>query len=256
MRFGILKEYEKELIREHRIQVRMLKPGVSLSEEEKVSTGKVRTYLLLAGLGVLLLGSAALLSFTDRELPENLALASVIILSFALLFRFRYTDRIKKRRESIEDDYSVIVMSLAGLMIAGYSVRNAWHKLAEDYVISQKGLSKREQRKRMRYAYEELVLTDRRIQHGEAEIEAYREYARILGVREYLRLSELLEQFVRTGRRDVYELWSREHNQALMERKNRMSEKAAKRESALALPMVILLGMIMAMIMVPALMSF
>ena len=190
------------------------------------------------------------------DVPETLAFLAVIALAAAVYFRFRSQDQLKKRQESIDEDYSVIVMSLSGLMISGYTVRNAWHKLAEDYNASRAGMTEKQKQKSIRYAYEELVLADRKILFGASEIEAYREYAKLMGSRQYLRLSELLEQFVRTGRRDVYDLWNREHTQALEERKNRMSAKAAKTETGLTLPMVLLLGMIMLMILVPTMMNF
>ena len=251
-----LKEYHENLQEEQRRSLRILNPGLSLKAEEEAGQKAVRRYLFAGAFGIALLLISMFLSFRKVSFSEELSLLGIMVIAFAVFLRFRLSDRIRKRRESIEDDYPLLVMSLAGLMISGYNVQNAWHRLAEDYSASMKGLSVREYRKRMRYAYEELVLTDRKIRRGESEIEAYREYARIMGSRQYLRLSELLEQFVRTGRSDVYELWNLEHTQALTEKKNRMSEKASRRESALVLPMVILLGMIMAMILVPAMMSF
>ena len=65
-------------------------------------------------------------------------------------------------------DYAQIVSKLVLLMGAGAAVRTAWELIVRDYQ------RKREQGEQpLRYAYEEMALTNREMQNGIAEIKAY-----------------------------------------------------------------------------------
>jgi 1,4-dihydroxy-2-naphthoate octaprenyltransferase len=74
-------------------------------------------------------------------------------------------------------------------------------------------------------------------------------------MQQYLKLSGLLEQNRRTGTKNLRDIFQTEMADALEQRKNlalRLGEEAGTR---LLIPLFLMLGIVMVMIMVPAMMS-
>ena len=68
-------------------------------------------------------------------------------------------------------DYAQIVSKLVLLMQAGLTVRNAWEQMVWDY----RKKCERDPDK-IRYAYEEMMLTSREMRNGVAEVKAYENF--------------------------------------------------------------------------------
>lgn len=156
----------------------------------------------------------------------------------------------KKREQELLLDYAELVSKLMIFTGAGMNVRNAWGRMVADYETALK-----QGRTGRRAAYEEMQQTYYQVRNGMSESSAYREFGRRCRLQPYLKLSSLLEQNRRSGTKDLRTILEMELADAFEMRKNlarRMGEEAGTR---LLLPLFLMLGIIMVMIMVPAMMT-
>ena len=156
----------------------------------------------------------------------------------------------QKRQRELLLDYADLLSKLMVLICAGLTVRNAWERMVKDYewALDQK-------KQRSRAAYEEMRYTYYQMQSGMAEGDAYREFGRRCRLQSYLKLSGLLEQNRRSGTKNMRAILETEMTDALEQRKNlarRLGEEAGTR---LLMPLFLMLGIVMVMIMVPAMMT-
>lgn len=156
----------------------------------------------------------------------------------------------KQREQELLLDYAELVSKLIVFIGAGMTVRNAWARMVHDY---ETGVKQGKIRKRA--AYEEMRRTGSQMQNGMSEGSAYQEFGRRCRLQPYLKLSGLLEQNRRAGNKNLREILETELADAFELRKNlarRMGEEAGTK---LLLPLFLMLGIVMVMIMVPAMMT-
>ena len=154
--------------------------------------------------------------------------------------------QVADRNEQLKLDYPEIVSSLALLIGAGMTVPNAWQRVAKDYRI------KKQETGRKRYAYEEMLLTIYEMESGVAQTKAYERFGRRCKVQCYNRLATMLSQNVRKGATNLAVLLREEAVYAFEERKHTARRLGEKAGTKLLMPMMMILGMIMVVIMVPA----
>ena len=154
--------------------------------------------------------------------------------------------QVADRNEQLKLDYPEIVSSLALLIGAGMTVPNAWQRVAKDY------RTKKQETGRTRYAYEEILLTIYEMESGVAQTKAYERFGRRCRVQSYNRLATMLSQNVRKGATNLAVLLREEAAYAFEERKHTARRLGEKAGTKLLAPMMMLLGMIMVVIMVPA----
>jgi len=150
------------------------------------------------------------------------------------------------RKEQMCIDYPEIVSSLALLIGAGMTVPNAWNKIARDYKQRCEDGGKK------RYAYEEMLLTIYEMKSGVVQAEAYERFGRRCRIPRYNKLSTMLSQNIRKGAANLPLLLKEEATEAFEERKHSARELGEKAGTKLLIPMMMLLGMTMVIIMVPA----
>lgn len=166
-------------------------------------------------------------------------------------------DKVDKRNRQMLLDYPEIINKFKLFVGAGMSISNAWYKIAKDYkekvncenVNKEKGIRKR-------YAYEEIMITYNEIMVGIPEITAYERFGKRVKLLPYLRFSSFIAQNVKKGTKDFLVQLELEASQAFEERKElakRMGEEAGTK---LLAPMMIMLVIVLAIIMVPAFLSF
>jgi len=177
-----------------------------------------------------------------------LLLFATPMLAIAIYFG---TDRdLKKqvadRNEQLKLDYPEIVSSLALLIGAGMTVPNAWQRVVKDY------RAKKQETGKTRYAYEEMLLTIYEMESGTTQTKAYERFGRRCRVQSYNRLATMLSQNVRKGAANLAMLLREEAVYAFEERKHTARRLGEKAGTKLLVPMMMLLGMIMVVIMVPA----
>lgn len=153
-----------------------------------------------------------------------------------------------KRREQMLMDYPGLIMKFTLLVQAGLTARKAFQKIALDY-------GKREDGKK-REAYEEIRVACYEMDSGISEAEAYRRFGERCGQVKYKTLSTLLIQNIQKGSRYLADLLEKESVEAWEERKRKARVLGDTAATKLLLPMVLMLLVVMAVIMLPACLSF
>lgn len=154
--------------------------------------------------------------------------------------------QVEDREEQMRLDYPEIVSSLALLIGAGMTVPNAWGKIARDYK------DRKEENGRKKYAYEEMLLTVYEMESGVTQANAYERFGRRCRIPSYNKLSTMLSQNIRKGAANLPVLLREEAADAFEERKHMARKLGEKAGTKLLLPMMMLLGITMLIIMVPA----
>lgn len=159
-------------------------------------------------------------------------------------------EREKRRERELLLDYAELLSKLMVLIGAGMTVRGAWERMVSDYEAAV-----RAGRQRRRAAYEEMGQTWHQLQSGMPEGAAYREFGKRCRLQPYLKLSSLLEQNRKTGTKNLREILRIEMANAFEQRKNLARRLGEEAGTKLLLPLFLMLGIVMVMIMVPAMMT-
>ncbi|MGB8452711.1 MAG: hypothetical protein WCD89_10285 [Anaerocolumna sp.] len=168
------------------------------------------------------------------------------IILYILMDRDIY-GKVEKRNREMLLDYPEIINKFTLLVGAGMSLSNAWCKLSKDY--KDKGVKKR-------YAYEEMVITYGELMVGTSETTAYERFGRRVKLIPYLRFSSLLAQNVKKGSAGLLSQLELEASEAFEERKELAKRIGEEARTKLLGPMMFMLIIVLAVIMVPAFLSF
>ena len=189
-----------------------------------------------------------------REKKENyFALPFLgIFLAFLLVIREREAEKVREKRREKELllDYAELVSKLMILVGAGMTIRSAWERMVKDYEHARE-MGKQKQQA----AGEEMCRTYYQLVNGMPEGTAYREFGRRCKLQPYLKLSSVLEQNRKAGTKNLRAILRTEMEDAFEMRKNlarRMGEEAGTK---LLAPLFLMLGIVMVMIMAPAMMT-
>ena len=98
--------------------------------------------------------------------------------------------------------------------------------------------------------------TDCNMQAGISEAMAYEQFGRRCNTREYMKLASLLQTNIKKGTRELRRLLENEAYDAFEKRKNMAKIKGEEATTRLLMPMLLMLVIVMAVIMVPAVTSF
>jgi hypothetical protein len=172
-----------------------------------------------------------------------------------VLLRFVMAERKKNEKKSRQDqmqlDYADVVCKLLILMGSGMTLKQAWGRIAAQYA------DKRQKSQiEKHYIYEEMLLTCNAIQDGESESVAYRKFADRIELGSYQRLVRILIQNMHTGSKGLCRLLEQESQNALEERKALARKLGEEAGTKMLLPLMMMLGIVIAIIMVPAMLSF
>ena len=157
--------------------------------------------------------------------------------------------QVQNREEQMRMDFPEIVSALALLTGAGMTVPNAFRKIAWDYKRRREQGGKNVPK---RYAYEEMLLAVYEMESGAAQTEAYEHFGRRCRIPDYTKLSMLLAQNIRKGAANLPLILREEAADAFEERKHTARKLGEKAGTKLLVPMMMMLGVTMVIIMVPA----
>ena len=149
-----------------------------------------------------------------------------------------------KKRQLMEKEYPAIISKLTLYLGAGMNIKSAWEKIAE----STEG-------KNVNPVYGEMLFTCREMESGIAEAEAYARFGKRIRQQCYVRFSTLLVQNLKKGNAALLLLLRQEALAAMEEHASLIKKAGEESATKLLLPMVMLMGMVMVLIMVPAFMS-
>ena len=171
------------------------------------------------------------------------AAASVLVLKG----REKQQDQIR-RQEALLMDYPELVMKFTMLVQAGMTVRKTFQKMAADYQRQKPSVP--------RPAYEEILTVCHEMDGGVSESEAYYRFGERCGQIKYKTFATLLEQNLHKGSRQLVQLLEKESLQAWEDRKRKARVLGEAAATKLLLPMILMMGVVMALVMVPAVLSF
>ncbi|MCR5746748.1 MAG: hypothetical protein K6G03_03485 [Lachnospiraceae bacterium] len=158
------------------------------------------------------------------------------------------TKEVVKREREMLLDYPEIVSKLTLLIGAGMTTRGAFEKIVTDYKVHTG--SKRS------FAREEMLVTLYRMKSGVSETEAYLDFGKRCAIRRYVKLGALLAQNIKKGSAGLLPELEREIREAFEERKAEARKSGEIASTKLLFPMILMLGVVMFIIIVPAFMSF
>ncbi len=191
--------------------------------------------------------------YTANE-QENRSWIFLLPLGLALFLAARYRngrkEQLKVREKELLLDYPELVSKFTVLLQAGISVRNVWERMVREYEEGRAG------GERPRYVYEEMCFTWNQLENGMYESRAYGEFGRRCGLHVYMKFGTLLEQNLRQGTTELAVRMKEEADSAFEERKNLAKRLGEEAETKLMLPMFMMLFVVLAVVMVPAFLSF
>ncbi len=192
-------------------------------------------------------------AFSKKSLSPYtvLGLTAVLALVLAFLPRSKEKAELKRRDEELAFSYAKAVTGLTAYIGAGMSIRMAWQRMVETY-REEVAKHKRERE----YVYEEMLLSANEMASGVSEEEAYVRFGRRLGQHRYLKLGNLLSQNLRQGISGLGKALEAESSEALEERKQLAIKKGEEAGTKLLAPMMIMLGIVLLVLVVPAFMMF
>ncbi|MEE1008225.1 MAG: type II secretion system F family protein [Agathobacter sp.] len=183
-----------------------------------------------------------------RHLVIKIFIFEVVIIILLKLMKLEQAkEEFKKRQESLKLDYSDIVSKISILMGAGMSIKQAWDTIANRYLKN-----KEEEGRRIRPAYEEMLITSYEIADGESERVAYQRFGERTRLSEYHRFARILVQSIQKGSNGVCETLEKEACEAFEQRKAYAKKLGEEASTKMLMPMMIMLAIVMAVIMVPA----
>lgn len=156
----------------------------------------------------------------------------------------------KKRKEQLELAYPGLVSKIQLMTGAGLSIRNVFRRLTE--------ICRREKRegRPVNPAMEEIARTWQEMENGVLEQDAYEHLGERCNLPVYRELALLLEQNRKRGGAKLNEILEQEARSAFETRKRTARAEGEKASIRLLLPMGIMLVIVMALILVPAFLSF
>lgn len=159
----------------------------------------------------------------------------------------------EKKEEELLREYPEIISRLSLYIQSGMTSKKAVGKMVSDY---EKIRIKTEKKGVRKFGYEELRITYYEMQSGVSEHLAYKNLGERTGLTEYKKLSAILVQQLEKGSRSFLNNLQQETKEAFEKRKRNAKEAGEKAGTKLLLPMGILLMITLAVIMMPAFLSF
>ncbi len=158
--------------------------------------------------------------------------------------------QLQERQKQLRDAYPGILHKLELYLGAGLTTRGAFVRIAEEY------LQKRKEGKVPHPAYEEILHTYRELGLGMVETKVYERFGNRCGTQEYVRLGALLAQNVKKGSKGLANRLREEAEEARKEQMQHSRQLGEEASTKLLVPMVMMLGIVMVLIMIPAFGSF
>lgn len=192
-------------------------------------------------------------SYAENVESNGSAILGLGIVIAVVIWIFYDKDLDSKRKKhdvQMMADYPDLVNKFTLLLGAGMTVGGAWEKIACEY------LEKKDKGKiKTRYAYEEWCMAWYEMQNGITEVNALEHFGKRIQLLPYLKFSSLLSQNLMKGSKGLLELLEYEALDAFEERKQMTKRLAEEASTKLLAPMMAMLGLVMVIIMVPAMMA-
>ena len=185
----------------------------------------------------------------DSTAGVLLLLGGVVIVLLFARDKENYAKDLEKRKEELTTDYPVFVHKVVLLLGAGMTPKAVWYRMISDYNKRRKKGGKKQ------YVYEEMIVTANEMSQGVAEVAAYENFGRRCQTSSYLKFSSILIASVKTGAKGMGRMLTDAGEEAMLIRRENARRLGEEAGTKLLFPMIILMGVVMCMIMVPAFMT-
>ena len=183
----------------------------------------------------------------ENPFTTVLALALIAAVLVYLEMDSRVHTRAEERKNQLMLDYPDLMWKMTMLLGAGLTIKGTFTRMAKQYY---------KDRRKLRYVYEEVLYTCREMESGVSEAEAYERFGRRCGLPEYIRLGSVLSQNLKKGTRGLTSLLEEEAVSSMTDRKNNARKLGERAGTKLLFPMILMLGIEMVILMVPAFLAF
>lgn len=223
--------------------VELLKEFIKISVEEQNKDTESKTITLPDEIG------GIKLSYPVKK--DNTRLVVLVLIGgvMAVVVVFGRDYEVKKRaiklRGAMEREYPHIVAKLTLLMKGGMNITRAWRKLASDGGGDEYG---------NKNIYELMGMSVKEMDSGVSVCESMRNFAIKTQCEPYIRLSTYINQNINKGTGVILDILELEMLKATTERKNAILRAGEKAGTKMIFPMILLLIIVLAITIIPALM--
>lgn len=190
--------------------------------------------------------------FEKKE--ETSLLIFLLIITAGILASYSKDQEIhrslRKRERELALDYPLVISKMTLFLGAGMSIRNIFYRLGEEYK------EKRRKGGAKRYVYEEILLVCRELDSGISETAACADFGKRCRSRQYSKLSALLTANLTKGNGALLKALQEEAEHSFEERRGIARQMGEEAGTRLLLPMLMMLGITLVIIMIPAYFSF
>lgn len=191
------------------------------------------------------------LTYKDRD-GMNYSILWILGVVIAALLYIRDIVNVRtvmeQRTKQYMEDYPEIVSKFMILIGAGISVRGAWEIIVNDYIHRDNP--------EIRVAYQGMEAALSKLRTGMSETKVLKDFGRETGQKQYMKLVGLLEQNKKSGSAGLKQALSLEAISAWEERLSLARRQGEEASTKLLGPLFIMLGIVMFMIIAPAMMTF
>lgn len=194
------------------------------------------------------------LHWSAKKESITLSILALEMIALVMLVAAQHQKKEREEKElarNLELDYPEVVGQLTLLLGAGMNTRQAWNKIATRY--SDKRQKEQIEKKP---AFEGIVRMNRRMQEGENEKIAYQQFANETKNMSYHRLIRLLVGNLEKGTKGICEMLEQESKQAYEQRILQAKKLGEEASTRMLLPLMLMMIVVMAIVMVPAMISF
>lgn len=158
-------------------------------------------------------------------------------------------DALLEKKKSMRMSYPIILNKFVLYMGAGMTVRGSFIKIALDY-------QSHEADKPENAAYEEMLYSCNELSAGISEGLVYERFGRRSGLQEYARFATMLSQNLKKGNSALLSRLREESEKAQIENLQYRKKLGEEAETKLLVPMIMMMGIVMLLVMIPAFSSF
>lgn len=165
----------------------------------------------------------------------------------------------EERKQQLLLDYPDLMWKMTMLLGAGLSIKGTFSRISEEYRKEKTQAAKyggKRRKEKIRYVYEEVSYTCYEMQSGVPEAQAYERFGKRCQLPEYIRLGSVLSQNLKKGAKGLTSMLEMEAEASLNDRKNNARKIGEKAGTKLLMPMMLMLGVVLAILMIPAFLSF
>ena len=173
----------------------------------------------------------------------------IIIAVIPFMWRRQRQEQLKAREQQLVLDYPELVNKTMLLLSAGLTVRGCFERMFAEY------RRRIEEGGERRYVYEEVSFSYQEMQNGVPESEVLEDFGRRCHQLPYLRFSSMVNQNIRKGSEGLVNLLEMGAMEAFEKRKEQVKRLGETAGTKLLIPMMLMLGVVMAVIIVPAFMT-